>query len=91
MPCKIADISRRGANLALILPLGPQCTAWLHRRPASGYQHVTATDVEKANAAQVLAAEAHAFARPGTSFETFAGQVRKNQGYPLTAQTVHAA
>jgi hypothetical protein len=90
-PCEIADISRPGADLALILPLGPQCTAWLHRGPASGYQLATATDVEKANAVQILASEAHAFARPGTSFEIFAGQVRKYQGYPLTAQIVHAA
>jgi hypothetical protein len=47
-----------------------------------GFHEIQADVVEKANAIQILAAEASAFARPGTAIEAFADRVSKDQCFP---------
>jgi hypothetical protein len=86
-----AGVALLDADVALALPLGPGRMAWLHRGSGSGFREISADEVEKANAFQILAAEANVFARPGTAFEAFAEQVRMHQCYPFPAQQATAS
>ena len=77
-----AGVGILGLDVSLNLPLGPGHMAWVHRGVGDGFHEIQADVVEKANAIQILAAEANAFARPGTAFEAFADRVRKDQCFP---------
>lgn len=82
-------------SVALLMPLGPKHTACLHRGPSIGYQPAPSDVVERANAAQIMAAESNVFARPGTAFEQFADEVRHAgdtwQGFESTARLSSSA
>lgn len=77
-----AGVGLLGFDVSVYMPLGPEAMAWVHRGPGDGFHEIKRNVVDKANAVQILTAEAHAFARPGTSFEAFTDRVRKAQCFP---------
>jgi hypothetical protein len=77
-----AGVGILGADVSVSMPLGPTHLAWVHRGGSDGFREIPADMVDRANAIQILAAEASAYARPGTSFETFADQVCRDRCYP---------